>query len=325
MKVATIGECMIEFTEAPSGEARRGFGGDTLNTAIYLARLGVDVDYVTILGDDPFSDEMLRAWRDEGVGVDLVRRMPGWLPGLYTIRTDADGEREFHYWRDRAPAREMFGGAFAEDMGARLAGYDLIYFSGITLSILDEPARARLVELAARIRAAGGRIAFDMNYRPRGWPDHASAKAAYAAMLGGIDIALPTFEDERTLFGDADERTCVERLHRAGVREVAVKLGANGASVSTAGRLVHVPALDVADPVDTTAAGDSFNAGYLAARLGGDDPVKAAAKGNRLAAAVIRHRGAIIARAAMPAKDVSIDVATVSPRPVDQPPAKGIL
>lgn len=323
MRVAAIGECMIEIAEAPSGDTRRSFGGDTLNTAVYLARLGINVDYVTALGDDPYSDEMLEAWRSEGIGVELVRRMPGRQPGLYTIRTDVDGERSFHYWRAQAPAREMLNGEFADELFARLTGYDLIYFSGITLSILNESGRARLLEIAGKVRQAGGRIAFDPNYRPRGWPDRAAARDACAKALGGVDIALPTFEDERALFGDADPRTCVDRLHRSGVSEVVVKNGAKAASVSMAGRLVQVPALRVSDPVDTTAAGDSFNAGYLAARLSDADPTEAALTGHRLAAAVIGHRGAIIPRESMPTGASTAAFGAASPRPGDLPQAKG--
>ena len=103
MRVASIGECMIEIAVKPGGDAQLASGGDTLNTAVYLARQGVAVDYVTALGDDPYSDEMLARWQAEGVGTGLVPRLPGRVPGLYMIRTDDRGERTFHYWRDRAP------------------------------------------------------------------------------------------------------------------------------------------------------------------------------------------------------------------------------
>src|ERR1700752_2309842 len=122
-KVASIGECMIELKEAEDGLYSRGFGGDTLNTAVYLARLGVAVDYVTALGDDPLSDEMVAAWRAERVGTDRVGRMPGRLPGLYLITTDASGQRRFDYWRDSAPARLLFELPQTEQIAAALADY----------------------------------------------------------------------------------------------------------------------------------------------------------------------------------------------------------
>src|SRR4051812_50110599 len=94
---------MIELREMADGRFARSYGGDTLNTAIYLARLGVAVDYVTALGDDPWSDEMIAGWAAEGIGTEQVARVPGRVPGLYIIQTDARGERSFLYWRGNAP------------------------------------------------------------------------------------------------------------------------------------------------------------------------------------------------------------------------------
>ena len=108
MRFASIGECMLELSTLGDDNYSMAYGGDTLNTAVYLARLGVEVDYVTALGDDPLSERMVEAWQAEGVGTRLVLQVPGRLPGLYLIRRDARGERSFYYWRDQAPARELF-------------------------------------------------------------------------------------------------------------------------------------------------------------------------------------------------------------------------
>jgi 2-dehydro-3-deoxygluconokinase len=294
---------MIELRHRSATALELAFGGDTLNTAVYLARLTRDrdvrVDYVTALGDDAYSDAMLAMWRGEGIGTDLVARLPGRLPGLYTIRTDARGERSFTYWRSAAAARDMLRGERAEQVAAALEGYDLLYLSGITLSILDPPQRAALAALADRMRAGGGRVAFDGNYRPVGWPDPATARAAYEEMLARVDIALPTLDDEQALFDVPSAPACADRLHRLGVGEVAVKLGRAGCFLSSRAFTGEVAAAPVAEVVDSTAAGDSFNAGYLAARLLGADPPAAADLGNRLAARVIAHPGAIIPADAM--------------------------
>ncbi len=101
---------MHDRAEAGPGRAglfSRGYGGDTLNTAVYLARLGVGVDYITALGDDSLSDEMIAGWAAEGVGTRRVARLPGKLPGLYMIQTDDKGERRFFHWRDSAAARSL--------------------------------------------------------------------------------------------------------------------------------------------------------------------------------------------------------------------------
>jgi len=84
-----------------------------------------------------------------------------------------------------------------------------------------------------------------------------------------------------------------------GIGEIVVKNGPNSALVCSGGRTEHIPVPEVVDPVDTTAAGDSFNAGYLAARLAGASPVDAVSAAHRLAAEKVRHRGAIMPRNGM--------------------------
>jgi 2-dehydro-3-deoxygluconokinase len=303
IRIASIGECMIELRHRSASALDLAYGGDTLNTAVYLARLtrGSDarIDYVTALGADAYSDAMLAMWRDEGIATDLVARLPGRLPGLYTIRTDARGERSFTYWRSASAARDMLRDGRAEQVGAALEGYDLLYLSGITLSILDQPQRMALFAIADRVRAHGGRVAFDGNYRPVGWPSAEAARAAFEEMLSRVDIALPTLDDEQALFGVKAAPECADRLRRCGVTEIAIKLGERGCFLSSMHLTGEVAAEPIDQVVDSTAAGDSFNAGYLAARLLGADSAEAARLGNRLAARVIAHPGAIIPADAM--------------------------
>jgi 2-dehydro-3-deoxygluconokinase len=305
MKVASIGECMIELNNA-GGLFSRAFGGDTLNTALYLARLGIDTSYVTALGDDAISDEMIAAWRAESIDTSYVLRAPGRLPGLYMIERDANGERSFLYWRDRAPAREVFD-RLDDAAIAKLAAFDLIYFSGITLSLYSDAGREKLFKLLSSVRSHGGRVAFDGNYRPRGWKDAATARDIFTQALAYVDIALPSFEDEQNLFGDKDADSCAARMRHSGVSEVIVKIGRQGCvAYHDATRKEIAPGV-VVKPVDTTAAGDSFNAGYLAARAKGASAADAARAGHRLACAVIQYPGAIIPKDKMPsiAKDAT--------------------
>jgi 2-dehydro-3-deoxygluconokinase len=296
-EVACIGECMIELTEGAGNQLTRGFGGDTLNTAVYLARLGVTVDYVTALGDDPFSDELIAAWQGEGVGTGRVLRIPGKMPGLYAIRTNAVGERSFYYWRDSAAARALLDQPESGTLLDALREYDLIYLSGITLSLFSEEGRDRLVTALRKARESGSRIAFDTNFRARGWPVHDVARRAYQAMLDISDIVLASTEDLAPLYG---ERPPAELLDLLMAGEAILKLPEPACVVRSSGTEQTLQAGAVARVVDTTAAGDSFSAAYLAARLKGLSSVEAAEAGHRLAGAVVAHRGAIIPRTEMP-------------------------
>jgi 2-dehydro-3-deoxygluconokinase len=301
-RAASIGECMIELAPREGGLYRLGFGGDTLNTAVYMARLGLDVDYLTAMGDDPYSERMVAAWAEEGVGVARVRRLPGRLPGLHLIETDARGERRFFYWRDLAPARELFRLPDAPRLLEDIAGYGLVYLSGISLSLYGEDDRAALLGALDELRRRGGKVAFDSNYRPRNWRGADSARAAMEALLKRADIALVSFDDEKTLWDDKSPEHAAKRIANLGPGEIVVKNAGGPAIILIAGeRPLAVAPERQESPRDTTAAGDSFNAAYLAARHWGAAPAEAARAGHRLAAAVIRHPGAIIPRQAMPA------------------------
>ena len=297
--IASIGECMIELAAADAGPdlRRLGFGGDTLNTALYLARLGVAVDYVTALGDDPYSERMVEAWRVEKIGTDQVQRIAGRVPGLYMIEVDDQGERKFFYWRQQAPAREIFGNDRTEDLCRALLGHQWLYLSGISLSLYGEAGRDRLFELLRRFRAKGGKVAFDTNYRPRGWPSVAVARREIDDQLALADLVLSSDEDESLLHGETDVARMTTRIHAAGPRLVVIKQGAEGCTVSVDGVAAKVPAPKVARVVDATAAGDSFNAGFIAATLDGHPPAEAARFGHRCAGIVVGYHGAIVPHA----------------------------
>lgn len=306
-KIAVIGECMIELSQ--QGEAlKRGFGGDTLNTAVYLTRQvpadRLAVEYVTALGNDSFSNDMLHAWQQEGVATSLVQRLENRLPGLYVIETDAQGERTFWYWRNEAAARFWLQSPQAEAVCQRLAQFDYLYLSGISLAILAAEDREKLMALLAACRRNGGKVIFDNNYRPRLWSSREAAQQAYQAMLNCTDIAFLTLDDETALWGEASVEQVIGRTRDAGVGEIVIKRGAEPCLVALPDApLLEVGAIRLAPEkiVDTTAAGDSFSAGYLAVRLLGGSAQEAAQRGHLTASTVIQHRGAIIPQSAMPA------------------------
>ena len=294
--IALLGECMIELNGQPFGDMRQTYGGDSLNTATYLARVAppdaVRVHYLTALGDDPLSRGMKARWQADGIDIRHVLTDPARQPGLYLIQLDAAGERTFLYWRNQSAARYLLQHPGWPQVDAALAGFDAIYLSGISLAILPSADREHLIDILNTSRVP---ITFDGNYRPALWKDPAETRTAYARLLPHVQLALMTWDDEQALWGDADPEAAIRRLQQAGVREIVLKNGAAGATYATGDTRHHIPAERVEHIVDTTAAGDAFNAGYLAARLQGADPVASCANGNRLAARVIQHKGAIIA------------------------------
>ncbi len=312
-RVIAVGEVMVELARHNDGRYGLAYGGDTFNTAVYLARAGVPVAYATALGDDAYSDGAAALAAAEGVACDLVLRVPGRTLGLYLIDTDPAGERRFTYWRELAPARELFELADWARVAESLLTAQLIYFSGITLSLYSNTGLGRFLAVLEMAREKGVKVAFDGNYRPRGWKgDIARTRTVFMEALKRVDIALPTYDDETVLWGDASPDATVDRLQAFGVAEIVVKNGPNSALVASKNAREPVPVPEVVVPVDTTAAGDSFNATYLAARLAGTEPAAAVTQAHRVAG----EKSAIAAPSCRAPPPRCIDLAGLVLRPM---------
>jgi 2-dehydro-3-deoxygluconokinase len=243
---------------------------------------------------------MIAAWNAEGVGTRRVVRLPGKLPGLYMIQTDAKGERQFFHWRDSAAARRLMDLPETDDVLNFLMSCDIVYLSAITLSIYEPAGRARLFAAIKRARILGTRFVFDTNFRARGWPDRDIAREVFAEAFAAADIALTSTEDLLALYPGESHDQLMARIPTA---ELVYRLTDPVSLLRYPGGTAEVRAEPMAKPVvDTTAAGDSFAAAYIAARLTGSDPVEAAEAGHRLASVVVCYPGAIIPGYAMPSK-----------------------
>jgi 2-dehydro-3-deoxygluconokinase len=298
-RVICIGEAQIQLTRGSDGNFVPACTGDAFNTAVYLARAGLGAAFASAVGDDTYSDSIIALAAAEGVDTSLILRVRGRLPALCLVEGGRSGERIARVWADGAPARELFELSDWMRIAQSLISARLIYFSGITLSLYSNNGLGRLFAALEVARAQGAKIAFDGNFRPAGWKGNlARTRTVFMEALKRVDIALPAFDDEAVLWGDPSPESTVARLQAFGIGEIVVKNGPNSALVAAPGALDFVPVPEVLTPVDPIAAGDGFNAGYLAARLAGEAPAQAATAAHRLAADVLRHPGALAPRAA---------------------------
>jgi len=283
---------MVEMAVQKDGSYTMGFAGDTFNTAWYaqqLARDDIEVAYLTVVGDDSASRKMVDFISASGITPEIGTEH-GRSVGLYMIALN-NGEREFTYWRDASAARKLAGYLRPVD-----AARDdtMIVFSGITLAILEEADRGHFLNALRAARARGAQIAFDPNYRPRLWTTEQTARHWIMQAAALADYVLPSFDDEKRLFGDKDPLACAQRYVAAGVSVVAIKNGADPVLVWQDATSVSVAAQTPEEIIDTTAAGDSFNAAFLVGVLAGEPLVQAAQHGCKLAAQVVSRRGALI-------------------------------
>lgn len=293
MKTFIFGEAMLEY-HSNGGDGLR-YGGDTLNTAIHLARAGHDVAYVTALGSDPISDALVKAWAAEGIDTSHVLRHPSRNPGIYAIHLDDHGERSFLYWRDRSAAREMFDLPGMNEALQQAEKSALVYFSLISLAIAEGEGREKLLELATLRKATGMVVAYDSNFRPALWPSLSVAETTSQKAMGACTIGLPTNTDERELWSSsAEEDEIARRWLASGCDMVAVKAAEKGCVVATGTNPEpRILAAEPAQVIDSSGAGDAFNGGFLDAWLNGqaiDDCVEA---GQALARKTLSHQGAI--------------------------------
>ena len=296
-RVALLGECMLELSPVADrpGQYQLGVAGDTFNTATGLARLGLPVSYLTGLGDDHHSDDIAGKAADAGIDMTSVERLPGYRPGLYLIDNAPDGERSFSYWRENSAARETLGNARRLLRLLDRAGEpDYLFISGITLALCGDDGREALRPWLNTYQAGGGLVTYDGNYRAALWSSPGAATEAHRQLAERADIYLPGIEDELELRGLEDKLALTSELESAADREIVLKDGAAGVQLFGAAGSTRIAAEPVDDVVDTSGAGDAFNAGYLAARLHGLSPATAAAFGCRVAAATIQVPGAVL-------------------------------
>ena len=294
-RIVAIGECMVEMAPvAAMGQFRLGYAGDTLNTAWYLRRLlksDDQIDYFTAVGTDALSDQMIYFLKTAGIGTRCILRRDDKSVGLYMIQL-RNGERSFCYWRGDSAARTL--AADPQSLLAALDGADLAYFSGITLAILPPTDRNRLLTVLRGFRNAGGVVAFDPNLRPKLWASLDEMTQAVMQAAAVSDIALPSYDDEAQWFGDDSPKATLQRYAAAQVACCIVKNGSGRITAFDAGQGISCDPIQDVTLVDSTAAGDSFNAGFIVARLQGADLRDAVQSGASLAAQVIAKFGALV-------------------------------
>jgi sugar/nucleoside kinase (ribokinase family) len=290
--VLTAGETMALLDPLDEGEPVAGhrfqlrIAGAESNFAVALTRLGVSVAWVSRVGDDALGRLVADTLAAEGLDLRRVRRDPEAPTGLF-FKLRAGGRTTVAYYR-RGSAASLLAPADVPDEA--LDGVRLVHLTGITTA-LSESARELVADLARRARERGIAVTFDPNYRPALWSGPADAAAAQREVLSWVDWYLCGREEGNLLFGTADAEELVAAARSAGARDVAVRVGAEGALVRAGSDLVRVPVPRLVAVSDEVGAGDGFAAGFAYGLLRGWRPRGCAAAGNLIAAAALAGTG----------------------------------
>ena len=205
--LALIGECMMELNAIDTLNFKRSFGGDTYNTAVYAKRWqpNIHVYYLSAIGTDTLSNEMLTQWKAEDLNTDYVLTSDTAQLGIYAI-TNESGVRDVSYWRKDSAAIQIM--KLLEEKGGIefLPKFDYLYFTGISLGILSDVDKEKLLDLIKQMKKQGTVIAFDPNYRKKLWSSIEEAARWITKAYEICDIAFPGVGDHKAIFGHLDHK-----------------------------------------------------------------------------------------------------------------------
>lgn len=293
-RIVVIGECMLELTDDGSGQVSLSYAGDVLNTAVHLARLGFTSSFITAIGVDPYSNMMIKSWAERGIDTSHVLRHPERIPGLYAVQRSPNGDRDFHYWRDQSAARAICSIPGWERCAEYACGASVFYFTGISLAILTAESRYQILAIAETVGKRGGFVIFDPNFRRKLWPDIEDARSWMERAARYANMVVPTDADDHELWSDATHSNSTKKWFEYGAQHVVLKCGEKGASWETpGGYFITSPAGHPRCIVDTTGAGDAFNAGLIAGLLENRTPQETLCYANQVAAETLSYHGAL--------------------------------
>jgi fructokinase len=259
--ILCCGEALIDMIPSPTASGQPGFvphsGGAVFNTAIALGRLGVQAGLLTGLSSDMFGRQLADSLRASHV--DTAHIVTSDRPSTLAFVQLVDGHATYSFYDENSAGR-MLNPA---ELPALSPDVTALYFGGISLAC--EPAAETYAGLA-KAESKGRAVMLDPNIRPGFIGDVDRFRARIAAMIGCADIVKVSDEDLNWMFPGAESLAAkVTKVQALGPSVVILTRGGEGASAFlVSGTEVSVPSRKVT-VVDTVGAGDTFNAGVLAA------------------------------------------------------------
>jgi sugar/nucleoside kinase (ribokinase family) len=291
--VISLGEALIDFISLESGvslEEAPGFekcpGGAPANFAVACSRLGIPTGFIGKVGDDAFGRFLADTLRQNGVDVSQVKYSE-FRTALAFVSIAEDGERHFMFYR--RPCADAMLEEVDIDSGY-ISQAKVLHFGTVGLS--ESPSREATLKAVEYARESGVKVSFDPNIRFHLWPkDPDEIRDEVIAVAKSSDIFLPSREEAEFLVG-MDPAQALEEFLSWGPGTVGIKLGRDGCLVGQGEQRVEAPGI-AAEALDTTGAGDGFDAGFIYGLLQGYPLQKTALNANVVGSLVVRKRGAM--------------------------------
>ena len=300
-QVVAIGEILVDFVSTRPGAYREApafekcLGGAPMNTIVGVSRLGISAGAITAVGDDPFGQFLIEELKRNKVDVSQVKVKRGRRTTITFVANEPmSGERTFLFYRKPWIEETADSALEPDDINVGyVAKASILHVSGFALS--QNPCREAIFKAIRHARKTGVKVSFDPTLRVDVWDSLKILQETYNQVLRLSDVATFSREEAEFIFGTSEAEEAARRALRYGIGTVGIKLGEKGSLImSEDGRTVKATAFKV-KVVDTTGAGDGWNAGLLVGLCEGWDLEKCITVANAVGAMVVTKRGAITA------------------------------
>ena len=289
LDVLCLVEPLLEFNQIKEGNKKNyisGYGGDTSNTAISIARQGMSVGLISKVGKDKFGSDLFELWKREKVDFSHVSIHPEAPTGIYFVTHDADGHH-FTYYRSGSAACQMTPLDLPKD---DLSQTRILHLSAITQAISVSSCETAFAAIF-QARKNGVKVSYDTNLRLKLWSLD-RARDVINRTVPMCDVIMPSLEEATSLTGLVDPEEITDYFFELGAKLVVLKQGSHGARVSDGKENLNIPGHKV-KAIDATGAGDTFDGAFLSEWIRKDDPFSAAEYANAAAALSTTNYGAV--------------------------------
>ena len=293
INVCSIGEAMIEISNIKNSLYNQSFAGDTLNFCNYLDKKKLNAFFLSAIGKSEINQSLLNFVKSKKISTKYIKQFNQFELGLYLIKNKDNGEKQFFYWRDESAAKQYFNNIDFLNLYKELKNFDYIYFSGITLSIIHISKLNNFIKLLNLLKSKKIKIVFDFNIRPSRW-NKKNLNNFFDSVLKFVDICFLSGEDMNYWKNKNDIKSYEQIVQKYNIKHSIFRKNAKFTYVFlNKTRYVFKNKL-LKTVVDTSGAGDGFNAAYLSNFIVNNDPVLALKAGSSLGSKIVMKKGAIV-------------------------------